>query len=115
MVRTPFKTSRPQDLKTSRPLQLDSTVERPCMVRAVDAHVPDLRLHAKGVKEAVVIVGIAVGLMRGEIDPIGALDQIQLVDLEGDDRITFDLRRLELLEIGIGAVDADVVGIEQPE
>ena len=62
-----------------------------------------------------IVVRITVRLVSGEIQAIRTLDEIELVDRERDDPGAVDLGRLELFEIGVGAVDADVVGVEEPE
>jgi hypothetical protein len=62
-----------------------------------------------------VVVRIPISLVRGQIESIRAFDEIELVDRERHDGAAVNLRRLELFEIGVGAVDADVVGVEEPE
>ena len=62
-----------------------------------------------------IVVRIAVRLVSGEVQAIRAFDEIELVDRERDDAVAVDFGRLELFEIGVGAVDADVVGVEEPE
>src|SRR5215203_3975791 len=99
----------------SRTLKLDAAAERPLVIGAIDPDVANLRFHAEGVEQAMVIVGIAVGLVGSEVQAIRAFDEIELVHREGDVAVAVDLRRLKFLEIGIGAVNADVVRIEQPE
>jgi hypothetical protein len=61
-----------------------------------------------------VIVGIAVEFVRGDVDLVGALDEVQVVDAKSNFAIAGDLRWLELFDGGVRAVAADAVGIEQP-
>src|SRR5687768_10044026 len=93
--------------------ELDAAVECPRVIGTIDADVADLRLDAEGIEQAVIVVGVAVGLMRGQVEAIRPFDEIELVDPEGDDGSAFNLGRLKLFEVGVRAVDTHVVGVEQ--
>src|SRR5688572_32862541 len=77
--------------------ELDAALEAPGVIGAINADVPNLRFHAEGVKQAVVVVGVAIGLVRRKVDSIGPFDEIELVDLEGHHRMPLDLGGLEVL------------------
>src|SRR5688572_878634 len=87
----------------------------PRVIRAVNAYIANLRLHAESIEKAVVVVGIAVGLMRRQVETIRSFDEIELVDSEGHHGVAFDFGGLEFLEVGISPVDADVVGVEEAQ
>ena len=53
--------------------------------------------------------------MRRQIQPVRALDEVEMVDRERHFAVAVDLARLELLEVGVGAVDTDAVGVEEAE
>src|SRR5688572_1966336 len=89
--------------------ELDAPVECPRVIGSIDADVANLRLHPEAIKQPVVVVGVAVGLVRGQVEPVRPFDEIELVDSERDDGGALDLGRLKFLEVGIGAVDAHVV------
>src|SRR5688500_16562096 len=70
--------------------ELDAAVECPRVIGAIDADVADLRLDAEGIEQPVVVVGVAVGLVRGQVEAIRPFDEIELVDPERDDGGAFD-------------------------
>ena len=114
LPRAPLARSRDR-ASTCGHFELDVPAERPFVIGTVDADVANARLHAERVQQAVVVVRIAIRLVRRQVEAIRALDQIELVDREGHDAVAVDLGRLEFLEVGVGAVDADVVGVEEAE
>src|SRR3954462_9878299 len=56
--------------------------EAPGVARAVDADVLGPRLHTEGVEKPVVVGGIAVELVDGHVQLVGALDEIERRDRE---------------------------------
>src|SRR5687768_4001487 len=93
--------------------ELDPTLKRPRVVGAIDANIANLRFHSKGVEQTMVVVRVTVGLVRRQVEPVGAFDKIQFVDPERHHGTTIDLGGLEFFEVGIRAIDANVVGVEQ--
>src|SRR5688500_6814505 len=74
-----------------------AAVHCPHLIRAVKTYSAHLRLHAKSVEKAMVVVGIAVGLMRRQVKTIRSFDEIELVDPERHHGVALDLGGLELL------------------
>ena len=89
--------------------------ERPAVERAVDADVLDAALDPERVQPAVVVVGRAVALVRGDVEQVGALDQAQVLDREAHLGLAREAARDVVLEVGVGAVDADAVRREQAD
>ena len=52
------------------------------VARPVDADVVDPRLHPEGVQQPVVVVREAVALVDGDVELVGALDEIEALDRE---------------------------------
>ena len=92
-----------------------SPAKRPVVARPVDADVLRARLHAERVEQAVVVVGIAVALVDGHVELVGAFDEIEAVDRERDLGLAGQPLRVHLLEVRVGAVAADAVGVEQAD
>src|SRR5262252_333097 len=96
-------------------LEDDAVGERPRMPRPVDADVVDAGLDAEGIEQAMVVVRDAVALVHGDVDLVGAFDQIEAVDGEGRFGVAGEAHRRHLLEIGVRAVAADALGVEQAD
>src|SRR5436190_24241943 len=69
----------------------DAAVERPGMIGTVDADVSNQRLHSEGVEQAVIIVRIAVGLLRRQIETRGTFDKVEPIEREHDRSVAFNL------------------------
>ena len=85
------------------------------MARPVDADVLQARLHAERVQQPVVVVGRAVALVDGDVELVGALDQIERLDDEARPRRRRERVALELLDVGVRAVAADAFGVEDAD
>src|SRR3979490_1227971 len=78
---------RSQSLKTcatsagSRP-ELHVWRKRPAVTWTVDAHIAAPRFDAERVQKTMVVVRKPVALVHGNIELVGALDQIEAVDRE---------------------------------
>ena len=73
------------------------------------------RLHAERVEQPVVVVRKAVALVNGDVELVGAFDQIEALDRERDLGVAVQPLGIHLFEIRVGAVAADAVGVEQPD
>ena len=62
-----------------------------------------------------VVVGRAVAPMHGDVEEVRALDEAQVVELEGDLAPARGPAGHEVLEVGVGPVDADPVGGEEAD
>src|SRR5258708_17758539 len=85
------------------------------MPRTMDAEGVNARLHAESVEEPVVVVWIAVALVHGHVDLVRALDKLEAVDRERYFSVACEPLGVHLLEIGVRAVAADAIGVEQSE
>ena len=62
-----------------------------------------------------VVVRIAVELVHGDVEFVGAFDEVEAVDREDRLRVAEDALGLQLLEVGVGAVAADALGVEDAD
>ena len=90
--------------------------ELPAVARPVDADVLAARLHAERVEQPVVVVRIAVARVDRDVELVGALDEVEALDHEiALAACPRQLDRLQLRDVGVGAVAADAVGVEEPD
>ena len=62
-----------------------------------------------------VVVRVAIELVHRDVDLVGALHQLEALDPKRDVAFAGDLSRIKLLDVGVGAVTTNAVGIEQAE
>src|SRR5829696_8441469 len=62
--------------------ELDRAREAPAMRRPVDADILGPGFHPEGIEEPVVVVGVAVLLVHGDVELVSALDQVESFDRE---------------------------------
>ena len=62
-----------------------------------------------------VVVGVAVALVDGDVELVSALDKVQALDIEDDLPFAADLLGLVILHMGVRAVARDAVGAVQPD
>ena len=62
-----------------------------------------------------VVVRKAVALVNGDVELVGALDEIEAVDRERHVRLAAQPLRIHLLDVRVGAVAAHAVGVEQAD
>src|SRR6185436_1055808 len=89
--------------------------EAPAVDGPVESHVLDPRLDAERVLAAPVVVRRAVALVGREVDEVGALDEAQALERDAHLGLALEAARNVVLEVGVGAVDADAVGREQAD
>jgi len=58
-----------------------------------------------------VIVRVAVDLVDGDVELVGAFDEVEGVDGEGGLRVAGEALGRQLLDIGVGPVAADALGV----
>ena len=83
--------------------------------RTVDADVLMLDLTRNRVELAVVVVGEAVELVDGDVELVGPFDEVEPVDTKRTSPSPLSSVGLELFEVGVGAVAADAVAVEDPK
>ena len=84
-----------------RLLEPDVRCERPRVRRPVDAGIAGLRLHAERVEQAMVVVLDAVAAMRGDVELVRPLDQVEAVDVEHHFARARQLDGAVLLDVGV--------------
>ena len=70
---------------------------------------------AERVQQPVVVVRRAVLAVHRDVELVGALDQIEAVDGEADLAVAAHRARRRALDVGVGAVAADAVGVEDAD
>ena len=95
--------------------ELHTRRERPSMPRTIDADVARARLDAERVEEPMVIVRHAVAFVHGDVDLVGAFHEIQGLDVERHLGVAAEAFGLHVLRVGVGAVAAHAVGVEQAD
>src|SRR5262249_41445720 len=101
----------------SRTLALEADVlgKRPAMARPIDADVMRARFDAERVEQPVMVVRVAVALVDRDIELVGPFDEIEPVDRESALGIARQSLRRHLFEIGVRAVAADAVRVEEAD
>ena len=89
--------------------------EAPSMAGAIDADVVHARLHAERIQQPVIVVRVAVALVHGDIELVGALDQVEAVDGEGRVAVAGEPLGIHFFQVRVRAVAAHAVGVEQPD
>src|SRR5262245_33915870 len=84
-------------------------LETPPVGEPRDARVPHPGADGERVQAAVVVVGVAVAGVRGDVQEVVPLDELEPLDLHGDHALTVDLPEREPLERGVGPVAAHPV------
>src|SRR5262245_3205320 len=62
-----------------------------------------------------VVVGIAIALVDGYVDFVGAFDKVKAADGKRRFGVTIDPFGLNLLDVGIGSIAAQDISIEKPD
>src|SRR5215813_8478509 len=95
--------------------ELHAAREAPLVPRPVDADVLRPRLDAERVEEPVVVVGIAVQLVDGNVQLVGALDEIERRDRERGLGLAAEAFGREVRHRRVGAVAADAFRVEDAD
>src|SRR5688572_24049679 len=90
--------------------EFDIWRKRPGVAWTVNPHFLAARLHAECVEQTVIVVRVSVSLVDGDIELVGAFDEIEALDTEGHFSFATGFLRHEALEVRIGAVAVDPVG-----
>src|SRR5215467_1410155 len=89
--------------------------ERPVITGTEDPDIAAARGNPECIEEAVVIVRRTVALMNGNVELVGAFDQIQAVDNKCHVRLAGQLMRLPLFQFGVGSKATHAVRIEEAD
>src|SRR3954451_12553243 len=85
------------------------------MTRSVNTDVVNSRFDAEGVEEPVVVVRKTVDFVNRDIQLVRAFDQIEAIDHERGLGYAAETLWIQFLEVGVGSVAADAVGIEETD
>src|SRR4051794_7278723 len=96
-------------------IERDAIGEPPLVPGPVNTDVLRTRFHAERVEQSMIVVRIAVEFVNGDVDLVGALDEIERVDGEEGLCVTQDAHRLQVLDIRVRAVTADAFGVEDSD
>src|SRR4051812_9212605 len=100
-------------MSSLQPINPHAAAERPSVWRPINAHILHAARHAEVIQQSVVVVGSAVFAMHGDIELVTAFDEVKVVNGEPDLRLPGQSLRPCPFDMGIGAIAADPLGIEQ--
>src|SRR5262245_43655810 len=95
-----------------RAIERDALGESPLVSRTINPDVLRPRLHTERVEQPMVVVGIAVELVNGNVNLVRALDEIEAGDREEHLSVAENAHGLEFLDARVRAVTADAFRVE---